>query len=80
MVRNSSQFEEAQKTLPELKALLPRAQDDINPLRALELFEKISSEVCGPRGWSGGGKERRGDHGDGAKRVVVVLTAGVRRG
>jgi hypothetical protein len=33
------------RTLPELKALLGRAQDDINPMRALLLFERIPDEV-----------------------------------
>jgi len=41
----SLQFDEAVKAMPELKSILSRAQDDLNPLRTMTLFERIPSEV-----------------------------------
>ena len=40
-----SQFDESIKSIPELKALLSRAQDEIHPMRAMALFERITTEV-----------------------------------
>ena len=38
-------FDSATKAMPELKTWLGKAVEDMNPLRVLELFRKISSEV-----------------------------------
>lgn len=41
-----SNFIDALKTYPELKSNLNKAQDDLNPLHVMELFEKVESEDC----------------------------------
>lgn len=40
--RNS--FEEAIRHNPDIKPYIPKAQEDINPLKALRLFKKIPDE------------------------------------
>jgi hypothetical protein len=37
-------FDEAMKYNDQIKAALPKVQDDLNPIRVLELFEQISHE------------------------------------
>nr|WCZ58691.1 DNA-directed RNA polymerase III subunit RPC1 [Seculamonas ecuadoriensis] len=39
-------FEDAAVANAELKSYLPRAQEDINPLKALQIFQRISDEDC----------------------------------
>lgn len=39
-------FDQALRTTPEAKNHLGKAVDDINPMRALELFQRISYEDC----------------------------------
>ncbi|CAO3643339.1 unnamed protein product [Cunninghamella echinulata] len=39
-------FDSAAKTLPELKPHINKAQDDLNPLRVLRLFQRITPEDC----------------------------------
>ncbi|KAL0083699.1 hypothetical protein J3Q64DRAFT_1748787 [Phycomyces blakesleeanus] len=39
-------FENATNAMPELKAHLSKAQDDLNPLRVLRLFQRITPEDC----------------------------------
>ncbi|KAF7729475.1 hypothetical protein EC973_004455 [Apophysomyces ossiformis] len=39
-------FDNAAATMPELKAHISKAQDDLNPLRVLRLFQRVSPEDC----------------------------------
>ncbi|KAJ1653024.1 DNA-directed RNA polymerase III subunit C1 (rpo31) [Dispira simplex] len=39
-------FDDAITSLPELRNHINKAQEDLNPLRALQLFEKITAEDC----------------------------------
>ena len=38
-------FDEAMKFNPDIKNHMSKVQDDLNPMRALELFQRISAEV-----------------------------------
>jgi DNA-directed RNA polymerase III subunit RPC1 len=38
-------FAESIKTMPEIKSHINKAQDDMNPLKVLKLFQRISPEV-----------------------------------
>lgn len=38
-------FDTAAATMPELKPHISKAQDDLNPLRVLRLFQRITPEV-----------------------------------
>lgn len=38
-------FNTAAATMPELKPHISKAQDDLNPLRVLRLFQKVTPEV-----------------------------------
>jgi DNA-directed RNA polymerase III subunit RPC1 len=38
-------FAESIKTMPEIKSHMNKAQDDMNPLKVLKLFQRISPEV-----------------------------------
>ena len=38
-------FNTAASTMPELKPHISKAQDDLNPLRVLRLFQRITPEV-----------------------------------
>ncbi|KAI8580455.1 hypothetical protein K450DRAFT_237114 [Umbelopsis ramanniana AG] len=39
-------FAESIKTMPEIKSHINKAQDDMNPLKVLKLFQRISPEDC----------------------------------
>lgn len=39
-------FDDVLVSLPEIKSHLPKAHDDLNPIRVFQLFAKISSEDC----------------------------------
>lgn len=38
-------FETAASTMPELRPHISKAQDDLNPLRVLRLFQRVTPEV-----------------------------------
>jgi len=40
------EFDEAMKHNDQLKQFLPKVQDDLNPIRVLSLFERITAEDC----------------------------------